>query len=270
MGWTGNRFFRLLLYGGISTILLGAFTGGWFGNIVDMLAGTNRAFWHLKRLKDAAVLLDPMKEPMRLLVAALSLGLIQIWFGHIVAIYGNIKNRRYLDALLDQGSILLFLFGFTGAILIFLSALPKGASSIFTPPFAAGAVAIALTSGRANPGLVPKLGYGLFNLYSVFSGYISDLLSYSRLWALGLVTGVMGATFNLMGAIIGGMVPGVGFVVTAFIIFAGHTMSILMNLLGAFIHPMRLQFVEFFSKFFRGGGRDFKPLALENRFTVVE
>lgn len=263
------NFVKLLLYGGVSTVLLGALTGGWFGNAIDMLADSSSAFLPLKRAKDSITMLDPMKEPMKLLVIALSIGVVQIWSGHVIAMIGNIKNRRYLDAILDQGSTFVFLFGFTGIILGVLSAAPASMRGVFMTATAAGSVAIILTGGRTNPTIGSKLFYGAFTLYNSFSGYISDVLSYSRLWALGLVTGVMAATSNLMAVIMGGMVPRVGFIITLAILLGGHFITLVMNLLGAFIHPIRLQFVEFFSKFFKGGGRPFSPLSIENRFTRI-
>lgn len=270
LGWMGNRFFRLLLYGGISTLVLGAMTGGWFGNAIDMIAKADKSFMFLERAKDSIVLLNPMENPMKLLIVALALGLTQIWFGHVVAIYGNAKNKRYLDAVMDQGSMLIFLFGFTGLILEVLNVAPKELLRLFTILTVLGSVSIVLTAGRSYPGIGSKLFYGVFALYNSFSGYLSDLLSYSRLWALGLVTGVMAATSNMMAVIIGGMIPYVGFVVTVLILLGGHTLTLAMNLLGAFIHPIRLQFVEFFSKFFKGGGRSFEPLRLENKYVIIE
>ncbi|MBN1405709.1 MAG: V-type ATP synthase subunit I [Candidatus Omnitrophica bacterium] len=270
MGWMGNRFFRLLLYGGISTVILGALTGGWFGNLIDVLAQDNKILLGLKHAKDSIVLLDPLKEPMKLLIIALSLGLLQIWSAHIIAIYGNLKNRRYLDALFDQGSTLVFLFGFTGIILNVLGVLPKQHLNLFIVSMIMGGAGILFTAGRHNLSIGSKMFSGAFTLYNTCSGYISDILSYSRLWALGLVTGVMAQTCNMMAVILSGMMPMGGFLLGVLIIISGHIFSLVMNLLGAFIHPTRLQFVEFFSKFFKGGGKEFQPLRLENKYTIVE
>jgi len=270
MGELGTRFFRLLLYGGISTVVLGALTGGWFGDLIDVAAErSGGALAVAKEFKDSLVLLDPMKDPLKLLIVALSLGVIQIWFGNIVAVYGNLKNGRYLDALLDQGSTLLFLFGFSGLILLFLGVVPSAHGRLFSHIALAGALAIVATQGRSNPTWGSRIFFGIYALYSTFSGYLSDVLSYSRLWALGLVTGVMASTVNLIAVIMGGMIPFVGGAVAAVILVGGHAVTLVMNLLGAFVHPTRLQFVEFFSKFFKGGGREFSPLRIEHRRTRV-
>ncbi|PIP20241.1 MAG: hypothetical protein COX40_05805 [Candidatus Omnitrophica bacterium CG23_combo_of_CG06-09_8_20_14_all_40_11] len=280
MGPQGLRFFRLFLFCGISTIIIGALTGSWFGNLFDLLADTNKVFLPLKRFKDSLILLDPLKEPTKLLGIALSFGIVQVWFGNIVAAIGNIKNKRYLDIALDQVPMLTLLFGLTGLGLIFLKLLDASRISLFKYATLLASIALISTQGRTQKGISTKLFYGLYNLYSALSGYLSDILSYSRLWALGLVTGVMATTVNLISVqfsqIFTSIIPFInnvsfikvlvsGFILAAIFIF-GHVVSFLMNLLGAFVHPVRLQFVEFFSKFFKSGGISFKPLKVETKY----
>lgn len=283
MGPQGKRFFRLFLFCGISTILVGALTGSWFGNLVDLLAGEGRAFAPLKAFKDRLILLDPMKEPTRLLGIALGLGILQVWFGNIVAAIGNFKNRRYLNILLDQVPMLVFLFGLTGLGLVFLNLFAADSGPLFAKAGLAGGVSLLLTQGRAEKGIGGKLFYGAFNLYNALSGYLSDILSYSRLWALGLVTGVMAVTINLISVqfsqIAVSLVPFIGRsgapkivlsgLILALIFIAGHLISFCMNLLGAFVHPVRLQFVEFFSKFFKAGGSAFRPFKVETKYVTI-
>ncbi len=284
MGPSGLRFFRLFFYCGISTIVIGALTGSWFGNLFDLLAESNKIFIPLKRFKDSLIILDPMKEPTKLLGIALSFGIIQVWFGNLVAAIGNIKNHRFLDILLDQVPMLILLFGLTGLGGVFLKLLNNGQVNLFRLAALIGALGLAFTQGRAEKGLGSKLFYGIYNLYNALSGYLSDILSYSRLWALGLVTGVMAMTINLISvqfsSIFVSVVPFVdkiGFIriivsslILIFIFVAGHAVSFLMNLLGAFVHPVRLQFVEFFSKFFKPGGRPFRPFKVETRYIEIK
>jgi len=228
--------------------------------------------------------LDPIKEPTRLLGAALSLGVVQVWFGNIVAAIGNLKNKRYLDIVLDQIPMLTFLFGLTGLGLIFLKLLVAGQVNLFKSSALLGAIVLILTQGRSEKGWGAKLFYGIYNLYSALSGYLSDILSYSRLWALGLVTGVMASTINLISLqfsqIFVSVVPFIGSVAALKIIFSsiilitifilGHMVSFLMSLLGAFVHPLRLQFVEFFSKFFKSGGQAFRPFKVETKYINLQ
>jgi V/A-type H+-transporting ATPase subunit I len=280
MGPQGIKFFRLFLYCGISTIIVGALTGSWFGNLFDLLAESNKIFLPLKRFKDALIILDPMKEPTKLLGIALSLGIIQVWFGNIVAAIGNIKNRRYLDVVLDQVSMLIFLFGLTGLGLIFLKLLAQNQINLFKYSALSGALMLIATQGRSEKGWGAKLFYGTYNLYNALSGYLSDILSHSRLWALGLVTGVMAGTINLIAVqfsqIFPSIVPFIDKIIALKIIISslilivifvlGHMISFFMILLGAFVHPVRLQFVEFFSKFFKSGGTTFKPFRIETKY----
>jgi V/A-type H+-transporting ATPase subunit I len=283
LGPQGVKFFRLFLFCGISTIIIGAAMGSWFGNLFDLIAENNKAFLPLKTFKDALVVLDPAKEPTKLLGLALSFGVIQVWFGNIVAAIGNLKNKRYPDILFDQVSMLTFLFGLTGLGLIFLKLLPDTRLNLFKAAALLGAVALILTQGRSEKGPGAKLFYGVYNLYNSLSGYLSDILSYSRLWALGLVTGVMAMTINLISmqfsAILTAAVPVinkisslkaiVGACVLIIIFILGHLASFLMNLLGAFVHPVRLQFVEFFSKFFKPGGSTFRPFKVKTKYINI-
>lgn len=280
LGQTGLRFFKLFLFCGISTIIVGALTGSWFGNLIDLLAESNKVFITLKKFKDGLIILNPMQEPTRLLGIALCFGITQIWFGHLVAVIGNIKNKRYLDIFLDQVPMLVFLLGLTGLGVIFLKLFPTTYINLFKLAALLGAAGLVLTQGRAEKGIGSKLFYGMYNLYNSLSGYLSDTLSYSRLWALGLVTSVMAGTINLISIqfsqIFVSVVPFVdriGFLkviisslILIFIFVTGHLVSFLMSLLGAFVHPVRLQFVEFFPKFFKSGGNPFRSFRIETRY----
>ena len=283
LGPQGWRFFRLFLFCGISTVIIGALTGSWFGNLWDLLAQSHKIFLPFKRFKDSLVILDPLKQPTKLLGIALCLGIVQVWFGNIVAAIGNLKNKRYLDILFDQVPMLTFLFGLTGLGLIFLGLLDKTHVNLFKYAAVFSALVLILTQGRAEKGMGAKLFYGVYYLYSSLSGYLSDVLSYSRLWALGLVTGVMANTINLISVqfsqILVVTIPIlhriyfikilVSSLVLIIIFIAGHLVSFLMSLLGAFVHPVRLQFVEFFSKFFRAGGKPFRPFKIETKYVNI-
>jgi V/A-type H+-transporting ATPase subunit I len=200
-----------------------------------------------------------------------------------VAGIGNIKNKRYLDIVLDQIPMLTLLFGLTGLGLIFLKLLDNTHIGLFKYATIFASVALIFTQGRSEKGLGSKLFYGIYNLYNALSGYLSDILSYSRLWALGLVTGVMAMTINLIAMqfsqILVSMIPSIDKIifikilisasVIIIIFILGHAISFLINLIGAFVHPVRLQFVEFFSKFFKSGGNSFKPFKIETKYINI-
>ena len=128
---------------------------------------------------------------------------------------------------------------------------------------AVGAVLTVLTSGRGAKNIIGKLGGGLYGLYNTASGYLGDILSYSRLLALGLSTGVIATVINLLGTMPGNKVAKLILFIIVFLL--GHTANIAINLIGTYVHTNRLQYVEFFSKFYEGGGRSFTPLKADTK-----
>ena len=137
---------------------------------------------------------------------------------------------------------------------------PSEGSSIVS---AAAAVGIVLTAGRESRNWFKRIAKGLYGLYNV-SGYLSDILSYSRLLALGLATGVIATVINQMGAMGGNSITGIILFVLVFLV--GHAINLGINLLGAYVHTNRLSFVEFFGKFYGGGGSEFTPLGVHTKY----
>ncbi len=127
-----------------------------------------------------------------------------------------------------------------------------------------GVVGIVLTQGREKKNIVLKFLSGVLGLYGLV-GYLSDVLSYSRLLALGLATSIIGLAVNTIAGMVNG-VPIIGIVLALIVLVVGHVFNLGINALGAFIHSGRLQFVEFFTKFLEGGGAAFKPLRRDSRF----
>jgi V/A-type H+-transporting ATPase subunit I len=182
MGPQGTKFWRMFLFCGVSTIIIGALTGSWFGNLFDLLGESNKIFLPLKRFKDSLVLLDPLKEPTKLLGIALSFGVIQVWFGNIVAAIGNIKNKRYLDIVLDQVSMLTFLFGLTGLGMIFLKLLGNANIGLFKYAALSGTIALVLTQGRAEKE----------SAQNYFTAYIIFITPFQGILAIYYLTAVCG------------------------------------------------------------------------------
>jgi V/A-type H+-transporting ATPase subunit I len=169
-----------------------------------------------------------------------------------------IKAGKILDAVYD----VLFWYGLIiGLVLLFIAGgtFPKVLSIVC----AAGLVA---TQGRSNESIVGKFFGGLYGLYGI-TGYLGDVLSYSRLLALGLATSLIGWAFNLLIGMVSG--PAV-FIAGPLIFVFGHTFNFLIGLLGAFVHTCRLQFLEFFGKFYEGGGKPYTPLKINTRFINVK
>ena len=130
-----------------------------------------------------------------------------------------------------------------------------------------GALGLLLMSGRANKNPALRIALGAYDIYNI-TGWLSDVLSYSRLLALGLATGVIASVVNQMGSMFGKGIVGAILFVVVFIV--GHTLNLAINLLGAYVHTNRLQFVEFFGKFYEGGGRPFEPFQSDTKYVDIK
>jgi len=262
---SAHKFFRLLAYGGGITTVVGALTGGWFGNALDFLPAYMG--W-LVNAKNAIIIFDPVTEPMTLMFLSLGLGIIHLLCGIGVKMYRNIRDGNTKDALIDQGLWLLLLPGIVVFAVAGAAGLGDGVANAGRYVAIAAAIGLVLTQGRASRNIVARLGGGLYSLYGLV-GYLSDTLSYTRLLALGLATASLGMAINQIAMMVR-PVPVVGIILMLMVMAFGHGLSLLINVFGAFIHSARLQFVEFFTKFFEGGGKPFKPFAERPRYTQVE
>jgi V/A-type H+-transporting ATPase subunit I len=234
-----KKLFRLLLLGGVSTVFWGAMFGSWFGDMIKL-----SPLW-----------MNPLDDPMTLLIFSFVLGIIQIFTGISIQAYKNFRDGQVLDALFDQGLWIMLLAG------LIMFAFPN-LTDVGKILAAIGAVGLVLTQGRQQKKLIGKVVSGVLSLYSV-TGYLSDVLSYSRILALGLATGVIATVVNVIGDLVG--VNIIGYVVMTIILIGGHLFNIAINTLGAYVHSSRLQYVEFFSKFYEGGGRAFKPFRINTK-----
>lgn len=257
---TTHRMIKMFMFCGLSTFMWGALFGGWFGNFFTVAAKT----FFGKEFVIRPLWFDPLSEPMRLLVVSLILGAIHLFVGMGVQAYMDIKDGRPLDALFDIGLWYLLLIGIV--LFAFGGKLGAGAVGIGKIMAIVGAVGILLTGGRKKKGIFGKLTGGLGSLYGITS-YLSDVLSYSRLLALGLATGVVAQVFNTLGSLAGGGIAGS---ILLIVVFAfGTVFNIAINALGAFVHSCRLQYVEFFGKFYTGGGRPFAPFERKTKYIKI-
>jgi V/A-type H+-transporting ATPase subunit I len=262
--WSQKKLFRLLALCGLSTVIFGAALGGWFGNLYDILPPWLGFF---KQFRNALFLFDPIEDPLRMLTISLALGIIQVWFGIAVKMRATVKQSGWVAGLLDQGTWLFLLSALILMILASAGVVPKTLSPVATRLAQVGVLFVIAAQGRAARSWIAKPFLGLYGLYSIV-GYFSDVLSYSRLLALGLATGVIANVVNQM-ALLVKPVPVIGPLLMLPILAGGHAFNFIINILGSFIHAGRLQFVEFFTKFFEGGGKAFRPFRRDNRYTVV-
>ena len=252
---------KLFQYCGVSTIIWGLIFGSIFGDapatFYNVFTGADIT---MKQLLPWPTL-DPQKDALLLMVVSIAFGLVHILIGMGCKFYICFKQKDYKAAFFDTGLWMLMLMGFavlavgmiTNELVMFI-----GAGIAI-----ACAIGLVLTQGRNKKGIVGKAIGGLASLYDITS-YISDLLSYSRLLALGLTTGVMAQVFNMLATMLGTSIPGIIFMIVIFIV--GHLVTIGLNALGSYVHTMRLQYVEMFSKFYEGGGKPFEPFSLNSKY----
>lgn len=261
-----GKFFRLFFLGGLSTFIMGAIMGSWMGDTLNYLPENVlfiRAF-----LIDKISLLDPIKNPMPLLLLSLSLGVIQIYTGFIIKFITNVKKNRIKAGLMDQGS---WLFLITGILLFILTSTISslsGFSIIIKYVIWAGLLSVVITQGRANKNIILKAAGGILSLYDII-GYFSDILSYSRLFALGLSTAVLAIVVNNF-VMLFKDIPIIGVVMAILVFLIGHLFNMVISGMGAFIHSTRLQYVEYFTKFYEGGGTPFKPFKIITKYIQVQ
>lgn len=266
-----RKFLKMFLYCGISTVFWGVMFGSFFGDAVTVIGKT---FFNVD-IAIPALWFTPLNEPMRLLLFSFLIGVIHLFAGLGAQFYQLARQGLWKDAIFD----VVFWYMLVGGGILYLLSMQMFADMVslgFTLPAAVGtagaiaagigAVGIVLTAGRESRSPFKRLLKGLYGLYGV-SSYLSDILSYSRLLALGLATGVIASVFNQMGAMLGNSPAGVAVFVFAFLV--GHTLNLGINVLGAYVHTNRLQFVEFFGKFFEGGSRKFNPFSAKTKYFKI-
>ncbi|MFB0919937.1 MAG: V-type ATP synthase subunit I [Oscillospiraceae bacterium] len=238
----------LLMICGISTAIFGILSGSFFGDAIAKIAGM---YGHAVSIP---ALIDPLNNPLQVLIGALILGFIQLIVGTAINGYMLIRDGQWLDAIYDVGSLWLFFAG-----------IALGVLGVTWYVAYAGVAMIVLTQGRSSPSIGGKIGNGIFSLYSVASGWFGDVLSYCRLMALMLAGAVIGSVFNTLGTMTGNII---GF---ALLFLIGHALNLSLSLIGAFVHSLRLQYLEFFGKFYREGGKPYQPLAIKTNFyNIIE
>ncbi|MGG7076778.1 V-type ATP synthase subunit I [Clostridium sardiniense] len=243
-----RQFAKFFFYLSFPTILFGFIYGAFFGDLLPLPA-----------------LIDTNKDVTTILIMSVAFGVIQIFFGLGIKAYILIRNGRPFDAFCDVGSWIITLvsigaFGF-GAF--------AGNGVVKTVGMwcmIIGMILIVVTQGRHMKSVGGKLGEGLYSLYGI-TGYIGDLVSYTRLMALGLAGGSIAGALNL----IIGMFPGVAFFIFGPVVFIlGQLFNLGLSLLGAYVHTCRLEYVEYFSKFYDGGGKPFKPFKTLDKYIDIK
>lgn len=270
-----NKMLRLFFWCGLSTAFWGFMFGGFFGDAIDVVAHT---FFGVP--ETTAVLkplwFAPLDNPMRLLIWCMLFGIIHLYAGLGMKGYEYLKNKDIVGFISDVIAWYLFLTGLIFMLLptqIFASIaqmtfnFPGWFNTLAKVMTIVGMVTIILMSGRANKNWGLRIALGAYDIYGV-TGWLSDVLSYSRLLALGLATGVIASVINSMATMQGNTPLGVVIFILVFVL--GHTLNIAINLLGAYVHTNRLQYVEFFGKFYDAGGEPFRPFKTNNKYIEIK
>lgn len=243
-----EKFVRFFFYLSFSTIAWGFIYGSVFGDLFPNM-------WRL---------VDPATDYMILLVVSIIFGAIHIFFALGIKAYMYIRNKDYVGAMFDVGFWYMAIAGGIGFLLTMLMPVPAILKTVSLVVMAAGMVGIVVTGGRENKSVFGKAAGGLYSLYSI-SGYVGDFVSYSRLMALGLAGGFIAVAINMMVKMVSGMgILGIAFGLVIFV--GGQAFNLFLSLLSAYVHTSRLTYVEFFGKFYVGGGHEFKSFKNKSKY----
>lgn len=252
-----RNFLAMFGYCGISSMIMGVIFGAYFGNMPQAFTEYMLGVEGATSTMQTAVLFDPLADPMSFLVLSLAIGAVHLIAGMAVQFFILLKKGEWVDALCDIATWWLTFAGIGLAV-----AFPWGKYVAI-----AGVASIVLTGGRREKNIIMKLAKGLLALYGAVN-YAADLLSYSRILALGLAASVIAQVVNTMGTMGG---PNfIGFLMMVLVFIIGHLLNLVINVLGTFVHTSRLQYIEFFGKFFEDGGKPFRPAEPSDKYTTEQ
>ena len=246
-------FCQLLLWGGISTFVCGALTGGFFG---DALVKIGQILGKPTGWGELPALFSPMTDSMMVLIGAMALGLVHLNTGMVINFVKKTKRGQLADAIWEEGALWVTLVG------IILFVLKIGNVAGIPVVLVIGLLMVFYGGSRSAKGL-GKLLSVFTTLYNTATGWFGDILSYSRIMALMLAGSVIATVFNTIGAIANSF----WLFIPVFLI--GHALNFALNLLGCYVHDLRLQCLEYFGKFYEDGGRPFKPLEVTTKYYNV-
>lgn len=292
----------ILFVGGIITIFTGSMVGGWAGNLFDLIS--IGFFKNLKKL----MLFDPLTNPMPFFYLSLGIGYVHVLLGVLIEVFDDLRNKEYARAIFENLTWavlivclplyftilklpvlkILILLSVTGIILfsnrtgnpplldqilwtLFVLFLLGTMMKIFPNFFkyiCLGLFVINILRIKYGKKVLVRIAWGLYTLYGITS-FVSNILSYIRLMALGMVTGGIAVTVNMIAWMVL-KIPVIGIILAIVILIVGHSFNIVINALGGFIHTMRLHYIEFFGRFYAGGGKMFKPFGMETKYVEIK
>ncbi len=253
---TMGKMFHLGVWLGGSTAICGLFVGGFFGNALDVfyenfVAGGTAAMPAWMSAFCNGIVVNPVNDPMTVLIIAIVIGIFHLVMGQCIHIYMGFRDGAGVDALLDVVPWWILLAGIGVAVM-------TGSLAVMI----LGAVLLVATQGRHAKGVFGKIWGGISSLYGI-TDWLSDILSYARLMALMLATSVIAQVFNTLGALPRNII------VFIIVFLIGHGFNIGVNLIGTYVHAARLQYLEYFGKFYKEGGIPFRPLQYDTKYVDI-
>lgn len=246
---TSGQMFGLMFSCGISTFIMGALTGGFFGDFLPQLAGIINPNTTFKALPS---LFTPLDDTIMILIGAMALGFVQIVTGMAISFVEKLKKGEIMDAIWEE---LTWWVVFAG-----IACMALGVTNIV---LYVGIGMVVVGSGWSAKGF-GKVTAIFGSVYNHVTGYFGDILSYSRLMTLMLAGSVIASVFNTLGAIPGNVV------IFLIVSMLGNGLNFALNLLSCYVHDLRLQCLEYFGKFYKDGGRPFKPLAINTKYVDIQ
>ena len=246
---TSGQMFGLMFSCGISTFIMGALTGGFFGDFLPQLAGIINPNTPFKALPS---LFTPLDDTITILIGAMALGFVQIVTGMAISFVEKLKKGEIMDAIWEE---LTWWVVFAG-----IACMALGVTNIV---LYVGIGMVVVGSGWSAKGF-GKVTAIFGSVYNHVTGYFGDILSYSRLMTLMLAGSVIASVFNTLGAIPGNVV------IFLIVSMLGNGLNFALNLLSCYVHDLRLQCLEYFGKFYKDGGRPFKPLAINTKYVDIQ
>ncbi|HJB76606.1 V-type ATP synthase subunit I [uncultured Oscillibacter sp.] len=243
----------LLVLCGISTFVVGALTGGFFGDFLSQLA----KLIDPKSTFALPYLFTPLTDTMAILIGSLVLGFVQILTGMVISFVKKARDGHIMDGIWDEGTWWVIFLG--GG----LAVLGIGNVAGYPAVLILGILMLIIGSSRNAKGF-GKVTSVFGAVYNGVTGYFSDIMSYSRLMALMLSGSIIASVFNQLGAVTGNVI--------AFVIISalGNALNFALNLLGCYVHDLRLQCLEFFNRFYESGGKPFRPLAYQTNYVEIK
>ncbi len=251
---------KMFFWCGVSTVIWGALYGSWFGDIINVI---RESFFSLPPMR-LYLWVDPLNDLLGVMVWCFGFGLVHLFAGYAIKGYMLLKSKDIFGAFAQTIPVYTLVLGAAPVFCGLFIEVPEIFKKVAPYAIAVGAILVIATAGRESKTIVGKIGGGFYALYNVLAGFLGDVLSYSRLLALGLSTGVIASVINMMGVMVNNAVARVILLSVVFVL--GHGANLAINLIGAYVHALRLQFVEFFPKFYEGGGRFLKPLEIKTQF----